>query len=53
VEMYRGVEVVEGGDEWDEWEPSPEVVLQRCAHVLGIMDGAQGILAVRSECHCV
>jgi hypothetical protein len=31
----------------EEWEPSPQVVLERCAKMLGMMDGAGGILAVR------
>ena len=34
----------------NEWDPSPEVVLDRCAEALGMKDGARGILAVRREC---
>jgi hypothetical protein len=30
-----------------EWEPSPQLVLDRCAEMLGMKDGAGGILAVR------
>ena len=31
----------------EEWEPSPQVVLERCAKMLGMTDGSGGILAVR------
>jgi hypothetical protein len=38
----------EGQD--NEWDPSPEEVLDRCADALGMKDSARGILAVRREC---
>ncbi len=38
-----------GGGVKMDWEPCPEVVLDRCAEVLGMKEGAGGILAVRRE----
>ena len=46
-EAADGSAPLQGKGTQGEWEPSPEVVLDRCAEVLGIKDGVPGILAVR------
>ena len=42
-------EIVDAGDKGEESEPCAGWVLDKCAELLGLKDGARGILAVRRE----